>query len=277
MLDPEKDPGLKKLWSKNILRLFAALFFWAFCYGLFHLFRTGNLNAPSLVGLLKDVLFFRHEQHMYYLHIMLLVYAFLPVTRAFAARAERSQLLYFLCIWFLLGIVFPTLRPFYPLNLLRGIPLQWCINSAYSAIGYGVLGHYLLRYAKPHPRHFAPIAIIGFALVFGGTYFLSARKGALYSGLWEGMSVGVCLYAAGIFGLCLGASSVRISEVFSRASFCIYLSHMFCIYGIRHIVDVSSLLPAFIFMPLITVVTVLCSTVLYMVLSRIPIIKDWLI
>ncbi|HQC35965.1 MAG TPA: acyltransferase family protein, partial [Bacillota bacterium] len=109
MLDPEKDPGLKKLWSKNILRLFAALFFWAFCYGLFHLFRTGNLNAPSLVGLLKDVLFFRHEQHMYYLHIMLLVYAFLPVTRAFAARAERSQLLYFLCIWFLLGIVFPTL------------------------------------------------------------------------------------------------------------------------------------------------------------------------
>ncbi len=277
MLNPEKSLGLKKLWSKNILRLLAAMFFWAFCYGLLYLIRSAALNPASAVGLLKDLLMFRHEQHLYYLHIMLLVYAMLPLTRVFVAGAERFQLLYFLGIWFLLGIIFPTLRPFYPLNLLKDIPLQWSINSAYSAIGYGVLGHYLLRYVEPNPKHFALLAISGFAVAFGGTYFLSARGGQFYSGLWEGMSIGVCLYAVGIFGLCLGVPNIRASEFLSKASFCIYLSHMFFIYGLRKIPDISLLLPTVIFIPLITAVVVLGSTVLYLGLSRIPIVKDWLI
>lgn len=45
-------------------------------------------------GELALELLFRHEGHLYYLHIMLLVYFFLPVTRRIAARADQRLLEY---------------------------------------------------------------------------------------------------------------------------------------------------------------------------------------
>lgn len=50
-------------------------------------------------GELALELLFRHEEHLYYLHIMLLVYFFLPVTRLIAARADQRLLEYYLAAY----------------------------------------------------------------------------------------------------------------------------------------------------------------------------------
>ena len=43
----------------------------------------------------------------YYLHILLLVYAFVPVARVFVRSASRRDLEYLLAVWFVTGILFP--------------------------------------------------------------------------------------------------------------------------------------------------------------------------
>ena len=88
------------------------------------------------------------------------------------AHASKHNLQYLLGIWFVFGIVYPTLRVFWAFTLLTGIPVQWLMNMTYAAIGYTVLGYYLKTY--PIPLRGALVCLIlGFLVVFGGTSFLS--------------------------------------------------------------------------------------------------------
>lgn len=146
LLNPEKSLSLKKLYTRNFPRIALALFFWALCYKAYHLIISDSLNTAALLQTVKDLLLFRHEYHLYFLHILMLVYVLLPIVRVFTCHASRTELRYALILWFCLGIVYPTLRPYWPLSLLGGIPSQWMLNMTYAAVGYGLLGFYICRY-----------------------------------------------------------------------------------------------------------------------------------
>lgn len=283
LLDPDRELTVRKLYSKNVLRILAALLFWAMAYKCFHLAMEGNMTVGGLVQAVKQVVLFSHESHLYYLHILLLVYAFLPVTRVFTKNASRRQLRYLLVLWFLLGILYPTVRPFWPFTLLQGIPVQWMMNMTYAAIGYGILGYVLKK------RPFATIVpgtaflVAGFAMVFFGTWAMSSKSGELYQHFLEGMSVGVCVLAVGIFSLCVSAEfrpSERAAAMVAfcaKASFCIFLVHVFFIDCFAALGFTVRILPCAASIPLVVAVNLLCSGMVYVALSHIPVVKKWLI
>ncbi len=279
LLRPEKPLPLKRLLLHNVLRLAAAMLFWAMAYKLWWLIQSG-FSAAGLWESVKEVLLFRQEFHLYYIHIMLLVYLLLPVVRIFVKAASERQLWYALGFWWLFGILYPTLLPFWPFSLLTGFPLQWKLNMTYAAAGYGLLGYTLRRHPLPRGVSAALFAG-GFAFVFGGTLLFSLRRGALYEDFFEGMSVGVCCMAAGIFCLAARARpSERLCSVLSwgsRASFCIYLVHVFFLYlfqgwGYRELA-----LPRLLLIPLVGAAICLLSAGVYWLLSKIPVVNRWLI
>ena len=276
MLDSDKPLPIKKLWGKSILRLVLALFFWATVYGLYRLADTHDLNAASLWQLFKDLVQFRHESHLYFIHIMLLVYALLPVSRLLTANASRRQIIYFLVIWFVLGIVHPTLRPYWPLRQFGDIVGQWGLNLTWASIGYGVLGWYLHRYGAGHRLCCGLLFALGFFVTFAGTWQLSASHWPVYEGLFNGNTVNVCLMAVGLYGLCLGAQPGAWAEYFSRASFCIYLSHLLVILLFQKIPFTSQTLPCIISIPLVALSAIACSSLLYLLLRRIPFVNKWI-
>ena len=75
------------------------------------------------------------------------------------------------------------------------------------------------------------LALQGVALTFGGTLVQSLQMGALSELFLQGNAPGVYLQAAGIYGFCVSALHGRktfpVVETVSRASFCIYLVHLF--------------------------------------------------
>lgn len=158
LLDPEKSVTLRRVWTHYIPRIAAALFFWAAAYGtwpvLLTWLRTGIVEAEGLRMWGENLLFWRHKTHLYYLHIILLVYALLPITRFFAARADRKLRNYALGVWFVLGCVLPVLWAFWPLSQVGGIPAQYPINVTWGAVGYSLLGRVLTEEAprfRPGP------------------------------------------------------------------------------------------------------------------------------
>lgn len=152
------------------------------------------------------------------MHILCLVYLFLSVTRSFVKNADKKELLYALALWFLLGIVYPTVKPFLPLDLLSGIPAQWAMNMTYASIGYSILGHYLTCY--PVSKNWSLLLLgVGAISVFGLTTSVSIKNGSLYENFLEGMSVGIALLAAGLFGL---LSIPVLSCVNLALSYCCY-------------------------------------------------------
>ena len=283
LLSPHKELSLKKLYTKNLLKIVIAMFVWAMAYKVYYLFVTGTFTLPACYHALKEVLLFKHEFHLYYLHILTLVYVFLPITRVFVKNASQKELKYALAIWFLLGIIYPTIKVFWPFKLLTGIPAQWAMNMTYSAIGYGVLGYYMSYHPPRFQKKELILCITGFALIFGLTVFMSTKTGNLYQNFLEGMSVGVALLAIGLFGLFQRIQLKDNSKVkktiiqISKASFCIYLVHIFVIYLFVFLNISVNLFPCLISIPLLSCVNLALSYCCYCVLSKIPVVNKWLV
>lgn len=282
LLRPERELSLKRLYTKNFLRMLTALFFWALCYKLVHLKLTDRLTVPDLTMAMKELLLFRHEEHLYYLHIALLVYAFLPMTRLIARYAGKRLLGYALALWFLLGILYPTVRVFWPFTLLGGIPVQWRMNMTYASIGYTLLGYYLSVY-HPRPKRSACglILLTGFLLTFGGTWIRSRMTGSPDTHFLEGMGVPIFLVVVGVWGSCqtvsLSKKGERSALFLSKASFCIYLTHIFFLQGFARLGLRAVDGPAMLTIPLISGLIVFCCCIVYAVLSRIPYVQRWLV
>ncbi len=284
LIPSEKNLTFKKLYTRNILRLAVSMLFWAMAYKTYHLLVTNSFSLPNLFFSFKEVLLFKQEFHLYYIHIMFLVYAFLPITRSFIHSASKTTLYYFLAVWFAVGILYPTLRIFWPMTLIGGIPAQYYLNMTYTSIGYGVLG-YVLNSKKIAAKLGAIMTVFGFLSVFLPTYFFSVKNGYLFEHFLEGMSVGVCIFACGIFVLGKKLSYIlekrqRFAVPFgyiSKASFCIYLIHVFVIYVFERIGFVSTAFSTILSIPCISLCNLVICFLIYLPLSKLPLIRKWLI
>lgn len=284
MLQPQKKLPLKKLYGRNLLRLIAAMLVWAMGYKVVSLIRANTLSFQSLLQSMKEVLLFQQEFHFYYLHIIFLVYVFLPVTRGFVRQGKKRDLEYALVLWFVLGILYPSVKQYWPVSLLAGIPQQWLMNMAYAAIGYGVLGYYLKKYPLKTWINVL-CTLLGSGIIFFGTWIKSAQAGILDPALFEGMSVGPCLLAIGVFGLGISAGgkmadfskSARLVEGLSKGSFCVYLVHVFYINCLSSLGWTVSSPVTLLTLPAVVVVILALSFATYFILSKIPLVRDWLI
>ncbi len=277
-----RDIPLKRLFGHNLLRIVLAMLGWAFLYRVWGLLPYG-VSIASLWDAVKHTLTLDHEFHFYYLHILILVYAFVPLVRAFLKRAEKREVEYALALWFVTGILFPLLKNFWPFTLVGPLSARWLMPMAYSAVGYTVLGWYLRVYGGGISRRLYGAALAaGFVLTLGGSAWLSLRDGALSTVFLEGMSPGPMLMAAGLFGLLLRVerwpNPLRaVTGWLARSSFCIYLVHVLFLYLLRGAgITAARWFPA-LSIPGITLLILFLSGVVYEVLRRIPVVKTYFI
>ena len=181
----------------------------------------------------------------------------------------------------MLGILYPTVKIYWPFTLLVGIPTQWLMNMTYAAIGYTLLGYFLSAHPTSRRWPWGAAALGGFAVTFGGTWIASCSAGALSGHFLEGMSVGVCLLAAGLYGLCIAAPvgdrAERILSFASRASFCVFLVHIFFLKVFAHFGLTALAGPAVVTVPVLSALLLGCGCGVYAVLSRIPGVRRWLV
>ena len=286
LLPPEKEVTVASVWKRYIPRMLIALLFWAGAYAGVELLliklRTGVLEMVAIQNALRDLFLFNHKNHLYYLHIILLVYAVLPITRFFVAKADRSVLRYGLLVWLVLSSVYPMLRAFPPFANMWGIPAQYAINLTWGAVGLGVLGHLItLEAPSRRPRDFALMYLAGTALTFGGTLVQSLQMGALSELFLQGNAPGVYLQAAGIYGFCVSALHGRknfpVVETVSRASFCIYLVHLFVLDFLTGRGFAAGIYPPVWAVPVLVAVMFAAGFAAWLVLRKIPVVNRYLI
>lgn len=89
-LDRTDGLSVQHIWKRNIPHILLALFVWATVYKMIPRFLHEKVTADALRAILLELLCGQHEGHLYFLHIMLLVYAALPITYTFAANADEK-------------------------------------------------------------------------------------------------------------------------------------------------------------------------------------------
>jgi surface polysaccharide O-acyltransferase-like enzyme len=136
----------------------------------------------------------------------------------------------------------------------------------------------------PTVRFSALLALAGFALIVLPTALVWLKTGAMEQRFLEGMSVGVCLLAAGLFSLLyLAGERLRTgrlraaAERISRASFCIFLVHavwldVFSRHGLT-----SAAFAPLVSIPLLALGNGVLSFLCWWILSKIPFVNRWLI
>ena len=283
------DAWLEGLFWSSLARGAVPLFL--MCSGVLFLGRSGGLsvrriwkrNIPHILLALLELWCGQHEGHLYFLHIMLLVYAALPVTYTFAANADEKTERYALAFWIVSGVLLPTAKGLGLLHAFSGIFLQWPLTLAWGAIGCTWLGHFLIK-RKPLPVHLtAAMILAGFLICFAGTWLRSVRAGKLSAQLLEGLSPGPCLIAAGVFSLCMRVGKkgygklARMAKALSGGSFCVYLAHLLVLRALtRAGLSTGCFRPA-VSVPFLTLLCLLGSYCIYLILKRIPWVNRWLI
>lgn len=277
-----RDVTPRQIFTHNMPRILCAMFAWAFLYRLAALVDDG-FTLAGLWDAAKRTLLFQHEFHFYYLHMLILVYAFLPAARVFVRNASRRELEYLLALWAATGILIPTLIRFWPFTLVEPLELRYKMGKAYSCIGYALLGHYLRQYGDAIPRKWYGLALGGgLAVTFGGCAALSLRDGALNDIFLEGMSPGPMLMALGAFGLILSGKglpgrAVRPVERLARASFCIYLVHILFQKLLLRLGLSAGAPPCILTVPAMAALLGACGWLVWEALRRVPIVRTYLV
>ncbi len=295
-LNSNKVIGVKQLFTKYLLRIVSALFVWAIFYELIKIFRvshsSGYIEQAVIIKSIKNILTLNTQTHLYYLYIIILIYALLPIIRVFTDAASKQQMEYALIAWIFLGIVFPYAVNIYPFTRLKGIVLQYAITMVYSAIGYFVLGHYLQIYTlkKKTTCIIYLLGIMGLLITIGGTIIKSISKQALNTMYLEGMAPNVAAMAAALFlfiknqhgktkdvGETLISMKRKITRYISKASFCIYLVHVSFIIVLKDLNFPFLAITPLVTVPLVVLLIFLLSLGVYCVLSKIPIVNKYFI
>lgn len=281
LLSPKRELSTKRVWQHHIVKILVPMYVWAMVYKLVDLVRDHALAFGTVVQSVKEVLFFKHVLHFYYLHIILLVYAVLPVTRILTKNATKKQMQYCLFLWFMLGIIYPTIYHLWPFSILEGIPTQWRLTLSWAAIGYGLLGDYLYRYPLSKRTGVCCIAA-GYAFTFFTTVGMSIYRGEACDWFYEGASFGPFLLTVGIFTLCLHTTfdpnCVKTKSInwMAKASFCVFLIHLLFLFDLRAALY-SSGIPIILAIPLNVVVLFAICAAIYAVISKIPVVNRWLV
>ena len=276
-LNPSKELYLYKLYTRNILRIIVALFFWSFIYACYNYIFNGEFSFLTLL--------LYGEFHMWFLWLIVGFYVLVPLLRPIVQNKQTLE--YFLITSFVFSFVVPFIfkltKLFIPaLTSIVEIGEMYCDNLQLHMLSgyifYFILGYYL---------HIITIKreIVNLLILFGIfsgiciaclTYYVFRSTGVIDLSFYEYESFFVLFETIAVFLLVKRLCNVesRIVSSISKLSFGIYLVHMLVYYilGLT-----PTMIPPLIGIPLLSLLVFVVSYVIVLLLSRIPILNRWVI
>lgn len=290
-LDKERTLSVRKLYTKNVLRLCTAFAFWSVLYALLtayikHKFTIGNLFSYFVNG----------YYHMWFIPAMIGIYILLPLLRKISENDNLVKYFLLIClVFYYVPELIVTLLEYLPFS--EASTIETALTDVVSALklyptrGYAFyffLGHYL------HTKDFTKVqkvvsAILGFAGTIGIialTACVSLKEGKLDENFYNYTALLVFLQAQGVFVLFKNAENIKISDKaseviqsLSKYTFGCYLMHVIpiTIYE-KHILTDAVYPPlVYISIPVLAIAVFVISMAVSALLNHIPFVKKYIV
>lgn len=147
-LNPERNINIKKLYTRNIVRMLSALIFWAFAYAGYRFVKEYYFDGFSIHEVMKNIYngeFVFGHYHLWYLYVIIGLYMFVPVIRKITENKKTME--YFL----LMAFIFCFVKNMLPIVPKIGYKVEMIVDKmqlefvmGYTA--YFVLGYYLHKF-----------------------------------------------------------------------------------------------------------------------------------
>ncbi len=286
-LNAEKNISAKNIWTKYIPRIILVLILFSIFYEIVTVLEfysyTGVFDLSVIKTGMNNLVTFNTYFHLYYLYIIVLLYALVPVLRVIVSRSDRKTDFYFLCFLFVTANLLPTLRMYYPFDrFFGGMTLQYSLNFAYGMLSYYFLGYYLNTYelSRSCRRIVFLAGIAGFAAVFSGTLADTLKTGILNENYINTTNIYIYFISAAVF-IAVKDSSRRVESgcckkwilKISKSSFTIYLIHQFYNIVLARLGLTITTFSPFVSFPLIVLLDFVLSYLTYLIFKKIPLLK----
>ena len=280
LLDVRKTESLQTFFRKRFARVLIPFLVWSMFYYWWRSYIHSEMLTPDemlLMFLAGNV-----YTHLWFIYTIIGLYLVTPILRVFVRAAQKTDLQYFLWLWF----VFSFGSPFLPdiFRFWQGIPTF--VATGY--VGYFVLGFYLHNSRKRHKlgKYVRRIVLITSITIFG-TAILSMRSGKFDENLYNFLGPNVILasfYSFEWFRNIDWESLFqrrpflgRAVSALSACSFGIYLVHYIVLEKVNNtrfgIGVLRDHFQALYFLPLSTTLSFLISFAIILAMKKIPIVK----
>ncbi|MEZ4668492.1 MAG: acyltransferase family protein [Anaerolineae bacterium] len=283
LLNPAKDQPIPVFFKKRFMKVLLPFIAWVFIYLLWRiLFYNEMLSLHDiLVAAVQGPMYY----HLWFIQMILGLYLATPILRIYIRHASRSNLTYFLSVWFIANSVLPIFQRF------TGIEVGIDIVVTSNYVGYFVLGHYL-RDATIQRKHILPLmmAIVA-ALVF--TQVATLKMTEELQGTFDNFFLLHESFNLVVIAVCafLLLKSLNYNMIFSRMPFLnrgmllisnnslgIYFIHVMFIDllasgRLGFVLSASSWHPLFA-IPLVAIIALVASIISVTVMKKVPVLRN---
>jgi len=137
LLQPDRDVTIKELFRKRLPKLLIPLVVWSIIYEAFQFYTDKGYGTFNLLTALKAFYQGPLVFHFWFLYMMIGIYLVYPIINTFIRAATKSQVQYFIAVWFVTNCVCGII------GMATGLSIAVELNFFTGYIGYFVLGYYL--------------------------------------------------------------------------------------------------------------------------------------
>ena len=287
-LNPDRPKiDLKRLYSKNILRLLVAYLFWIVFYAGYNFYMAhGGIKLENMGQILSDAIM-NPMYHLWFVPMLIGIYCFLPVLQTITKNASEKEMRYILILFFLFGIVKNSLMylGYGPIVYVNAMLSRFSVDMLVGYVGYFLLGHYIVTYSFTKNMRVSlwSLGIISFMICVVGTslWSINAGKGITY--LYEYQFVTTFFTSVAVFVLGkyvfskinLNEPAQKMITNISNASFGIYLVHIAVLSRTLAILDWKT--PLTVNWMITVIVTFVISLLITNVIQKIPYLKKYIV
>lgn len=279
-LDANKKLSLRKLYTKNILRIICAFLFWSSLYLLYDIL-TANIKNVTFGGVFSGII--KGPFHLWFLKMLLGLYIVAPILKNIANNRKNER--YFLLLALITTFILPWFFKFLcylNINLshiLNGFYEKMEIKIALGYTGYFMLGHYLKNKTfKPSIRKTIYFfGLISWICVIVFTHFKSFLGNRADTFFFDNLSLFTLIEAIAIFTFInhrfknyKSKYSSLIIKI-SNLTFGVYLIHILIRQFFQNYLGIDSYtMGVGIGVPVLSIITFICSLALTWVINKIP-------
>lgn len=282
-LDPDRAIQIKKLYTRNMLRMITAFLFWTIIYA-FNPFSNHYFTWGRLVS---------GHYHLWFLFMIAGFYMTVPLLREITKSEYMTK--YFLALSFVFnilantffGVILPCFQSLGENEIITALGKNYDNMHMDLLLGYSfyfVLGYYLSRrtFGRRTYLFFCAAAVAACLVTILLTYTASVNKNAVWTSWYDYLSLNTMLESIGIFLFiknakirCNSKQQTWISAI-SRYTFGIYLVHVLILeLLVQEGVFISG--NALISIPVLSIIVFLSSLVISVIINRIPGIRRFVI
>lgn len=285
MLDEGYSYSKKKLIG-HIVKLCLFFVFWSATYCFIFQVAQPIAKGDALnFKYILSTLVYGHV-HLWFIYMIIGLYALVPLLRLWVCRANKRYVEYFLILALVFTFALPQMAKagsvFFPiLEYVQTTTDKFYLNYVGGFTAYFILGWYLRTYDFSQKRLLYALGVIGLAITFIGTYFLSSVSNSAIQ-MYEHLYLNVFFQSAAIFVFVKSAFlefepsngiAWRLTAALSKYSLGIYAIHAGIIVVISKLVVKICPFGAIVCVPIEFVLVASISLGLTFLMSKIPLLK----